>query len=199
MRWGVINTLLRGNRQTFFLEIGTGPARYRSLQHVLSDVKITVDPGEADATFRMPSDSFFKLLLQFNAGKVFDVIFIDGLHIREQVLKDVENALLYLKERGAIVVHDCAPATEGSQRPYPVAGEGWNGDVWKAWVDLRVSRADLSMCVVNCDQGCGVIKRGSQKTLSPIRDEDLTFDLLQQKRNEFLNLIPFDVWLKENT
>ena len=197
MRWDVINTLLKGNPETSFLEIGTGPVGYRSIQHVLSKEKITVDPAEHDATYLMTSDMFFKLWGSLGVKPCFDVIFIDGLHVREQVLKDVQNALLFLKEGGAIVVHDCSPVTEGSQRPYPVAGEGWNGDVWKAWVDLRMTRADLSMCVVECDQGCGVIRRGSQKILPHIPNEMLTFDLLSHNRKELLNTVSFDVWLKE--
>ena len=38
----------------------------------------------------------------------------------------------------------------------------WNGGVWRAWAWLRATRPDLVMAVVDVDEGCGVIRRGSQ-------------------------------------
>ena len=39
----------------------------------------------------------------------FDIIFLDGLHNYEQTIKDINNALKFLNEKGAIIVHDCLP------------------------------------------------------------------------------------------
>ncbi len=52
---------------------------------------LCVDPGMG-GTHRMTSDEFFR---QYQ-GPPFDLIFIDGLHLSEQVLTDIKNALQWL-------------------------------------------------------------------------------------------------------
>ena len=67
-----------------------------------------------------------------------------------------------------------------------------NGTVWKAWAKLRATAADLSMCVVDMDEGCGVIRRGSQ-TLWPLPTLDyaaLDYSYLRRHRRKLLNLVP---------
>ncbi len=34
--------------------------------------------------------------------------------------------------------------------------------MWRAWAQLRMTRADLFMVVVDVDQGCGIVFPGSQ-------------------------------------
>jgi len=126
-------------------------------------------------------------------GKETDIIFVDGLHLREQVLKDVENALTHLNDGGTIVVHDCLPQEEWQQHRELIPGKPWNGDVWKAWAELRSSRADLSMYVVDTDWGCGVIRRGSQY-LFPAPDE-WTWDFFQRHRNDLMNVVTVEEFL----
>ena len=46
----------------------------------------------------------------------FDLIFIDGLHLANQVQKDIENSLKFIKDEGFIVLHDCNPPSEYHQR-----------------------------------------------------------------------------------
>ena len=64
----------------------------------------------------------------------FDVIFIDGLHLADQVEKDIDNALKFIKEDGFIILHDVNPPTEWHARESylffnsPAAG-AWNGTV----------------------------------------------------------------------
>ncbi len=38
----------------------------------------------------------------------------------------------------------------------------WCGDVWKSFVKFRATRPDLQMRTVDCDWGCGIIRRGEQ-------------------------------------
>ncbi len=59
---------------------------------------------------QMTSDAFFAT----NTSK-FDLIFIDGLHTSDQVIKDIFNALAALAKNGVIAVHDCNPMTEEAQ------------------------------------------------------------------------------------
>ena len=90
----------------------------------------------------MTSDDFFK-----DNKEKFDTIFIDGLHIDEQVQKDIENSLNALNEGGTIVMHDCKPLSEEAQI-FPRIQIAWNGDVWKAWLKTMIKHDDLSMYVV---------------------------------------------------
>ena len=126
----------------------------------------------------MASDEFF-------AGpgrhEMYDLIFIDGLHVADQVLRDIENALEVLTSGGTIVVHDCNPPSEEAQR------EDWNGTVWKAWVSLRATRRDLRMYVVDIDHGCGVIQRGHQELIE--LPAALDYEYLRRHRAAILNLV----------
>lgn len=55
--------------------------------------------------FEMTSDAFFASGLPGN----YDLIFIDGWHSFEQALRDFCNALLFLRNGGAIVIDDVYP------------------------------------------------------------------------------------------
>jgi len=139
----------------------------------------------------MTSDEFF-----VQNKETFDVIFIDGLHHADQVHKDIINSLDVLNEDGYIVCHDLNPISEKHQI-IPFAGGEWNGDCWKAFVNLRKERSDLEMYTVDTDQGCGIITRGSQKLLE-IKN-DLTYSEFDVNRKEWLNLIsPEQFMLKFN-
>ena len=71
---------------------------------------------------------------------------------KAQVIKDIENALKALTEKGTIVVHDCNPTSEAMQAVPRIQGE-WTGDVWKAWQYIRAKYDNLSMCVLDTDYG----------------------------------------------
>ena len=42
----------------------------------------------------------------------WNLIFVDGLHVREQVIKDAQNAILHLSSGGLVVLDDCWPRRE---------------------------------------------------------------------------------------
>lgn len=137
----------------------------------------------------------------FNKDKI-DVVLIDDLHTHKQSLKDVENCLKYLSEKGFIVMHDCNPVTESSA--YPVSSyeraeksnlKGWTGkwcgDVWKTIVYLRLKRQYLNIFVLNCDYGVGIITKGKSKnTLNRfnINIKNLSYKYLKKNRKKLLNL-----------
>ena len=80
-----------------------------------------------------------------------------GLHTYDQVKKDILNSINCLKENGIVLVHDCMPDCL-SKQAVPRYRMIWNGDVWKAIVDLR-QRKDLEIFTCEMDQGIGVIKK----------------------------------------
>ena len=94
--------------------------------------KVGVDP-QSGGTHRMTSDQFFE-----ENKSTFDLIFIDGLHVYEQVLKDIDNSLRVLNDNGVILIHDCLPSKIWHQT-IPQTHSSWNGDVWKSIVKSRQS------------------------------------------------------------
>ena len=93
----------------------------------------------------------------------FDVIFIDGLHLAEQVDKDIEHALMYVKEDGFIVLHDCNPpifwhSREEYRYIFTPAEGNWNRTTWKAFLKWRTNRS-LYSCCVDTDWGVGIISK----------------------------------------
>jgi len=126
--------------------------------------------------YAMTSDDFFKM-----GRGPFDLIFIDGLHLYEQTLKDVVNAWNSLTLEGFIVMHDCLPANaQECVREYH-EGWPWTGDVWKSFLWFRSVYPDVDSYVVDIDHGCGVIRKSVENVTLKDTDwlKDLTFEWLQ--------------------
>jgi SAM-dependent methyltransferase len=166
-----------------YLEIGCN--RDKVFREVDVARKIGVDPKRG-GTHRMTSDAFFE-----QNELTFDLVFIDGLHHADQVLRDVGHALAVLNEGGVIVLHDCNPAAERLQRvPPPRDGEPWNGDVWKAVVLLRC-RCDVDVAVGDFDYGCGVLLRRPNSLPLVIEHtlDTLSYGDLAANRRQWLRLM----------
>lgn len=188
-RTDIINLIVNKTNAKRYLEIGVDNGN--NFENISCKYKLGVDPNpESAALLIETSDEFFM------RNKIkFDVIFIDGLHTREQVKKDILNSLNILSENGVIVCHDMNPEQESWQTEY-FEGGLWTGQCWKAFAELRMTRNDLEMFVVDTDFGCGVIRKGEQNLL-PLND-NLTYDHLDKNRKEILNLISikeFSEWL----
>lgn len=188
-RTQLLNHLASTYGYRHYLEIGVrNPAD--NFAHVAVADKISVDPDpRAKAQEHMTSDAFFAEIAG-PRGLAFDLVFIDGLHLAEQVSKDVDNALRCLRPGGTIVLHDCNPLSEAAQIETYEVGKLWNGSVWKAWAELRGTRPDLSMCVVDIDHGCGVLRPGQQTCYTPWPpSEPLAYEHLAADRKALLNLV----------
>jgi hypothetical protein len=185
-RFDIINHLIRRYGFKSYLEIGV--LGRETLNQVETPLRHGVDPNGA-GDFTMTSDEFFE-----RYAMNYDLIFVDGLHLHEQAFKDVENGLTHLNDGGIIVMHDCLPTEEWQQLRQGLSGKPWTGDVWKAFADLRASRKDLSMYVVDTDWGCGVIKRGSQ-TLIEKPTTGWTWEHFVQHRNALMNVITEEEFL----
>ena len=147
-RYDIINKIIIKKNYTSYLEIGC--FKDETFNQINIKKKIGVDPVSG-GNLRMTSDHFF------NENKEkFDLIFIDGLHVYEQVIKDIFNSIKVLKENGIILVHDCLPRKLWYQTPTRMS-DTWNGDVWKAIVECRtLENIDTYTCLA--DEGIGVIK-----------------------------------------
>ena len=154
-RWDLIEYLIKKNNYTNYLEIGCDQNQLFS--KVIIDNKIGVDPVSG-GNIRKTSDDFFK-----ENNDKFDIVFIDGLHTYQQVKKDILNSVNCLNENGIILVHDCMPDSLGKQA-VPRYKMQWNGDVWKAIVDLR-QKEDLDIYTCEMDQGIGIITKKKNSSL----------------------------------
>jgi len=204
IRTDVINYLLSlFPHETTYLEIGVRNPE-KNFNHIKSATKYSVDPGvefkENPVDFKMTSDAFFSKLQQgeiLSQDIKFDVIFIDGLHLAEQVDRDIVNALNYLKEDGFVVLHDCNPPTEFHARErygyYHTPAKGfWNGTTWKAFQKWRFNPA-VNSCCVDTDWGVGVLSRKAPigKSIAPV-NPFFEFQVMSDNRKEHLNLVSFE-------
>lgn len=151
---------------------------------------------------RIPSDEYFNKYKSRLERIGINVAFVDGLHTFEQSLKDVNNVLDILSPGGVIVLHDCNPSNPHAALPAKSAESAkikrestgvseWCGDVWKTIVHLRSVRQDLSVYVLDCDFGLGVISRGQPENMLPFSIEEIkkmTFRDLEADKNFLLNL-----------
>ncbi len=209
----ILQSIVAKKRAKTYLEIGVDQGKVFEIIH--GPFKVGVDPvapakkvkavlNSNTQYYQKTSDAFF----ENDAAKVFanrkiDVAFIDGLHEYKQVLKDIQNTLEYLADDGVIMVHDCSPwskaaairafsfaeAKEIADRDkYPDWDGGWTGDVWKAIGELRSTRDDLEIFVLDCDCGLGVIRKGKQNLIHLNGVESMEYEDLLKDKKGILNL-----------
>jgi len=199
-RISIINNIIEKNNFKNYLEIGVRDTS-DCFDLINCESKDSVDPGFEreinNVKYKLTSDEFFKQLDLGNLDKdskyKWDIIFIDGLHLSYQVDLDIKNSLNHLSENGIIVVHDCNPPTLSHAREdysnYNTTAKGfWNGTVWKTFFKMRCTENNLDMCVIDCDWGVGLIKRGSQ-ILCDIHNPYFEYSIFDKHRVKSLNLI----------
>jgi hypothetical protein len=170
------------------------------LNHINCDLKHGVDPGiegNYPVTFNMTSDEFFNI----NKSD-YDIIFIDGLHIDEQVERDIINSLSILNKNGSIVLHDCNPpqiyhAREDYEDHSTPARWDWNGTVWKAIVKIRSEIDGIYTSVIDTDWGVGIIQK-SEISNKIINDNPFySYNKFSKNRVHYLNLISTDEFISQ--
>lgn len=189
-RTDVINKMINKFGYESYLEIGTQDKK-QNFDLINCTSKLCVDPDiKAKADYVMTSDEYFDLILndQFQGGRTFDCIFIDGLHHADQVCKDFNNAVKCLNEGGCIVLHDTSPEFEQYTRvPREKPSGVWNGDVYKFAGSLAFT--DYSYFTVDCDHGVTCVFPHDKTQVELMRIDWKEFN---ERRTEFLNIIPAD-------
>jgi hypothetical protein len=148
----IINKIIKIFNHTSYLEIGVQNGL--SFKKINIKEKVGVDPKmqyKDDNLYEMTSDEYFT-----NYKKMYDIIFIDGLHEASQCLKDIINASQALKPGGHIVCHDMLPSSKAMQQVPRIAKE-WTGNSWKAWATIKKENPSLNMFIVDCDYGVGIL------------------------------------------
>jgi len=153
-----------------YLEIGVSQGHLLSQIH--TDIAIAVDPAlqisfnvaenkKIVTLVQVPSDTFFAEYdcAALARGKP-DLIFLDGMHTFEFLLRDFYNAEAIASDRTLIVLHDCMPlnaemAERNSKRSAEIGKNTrfpyhWTGDVWKIIPILQKYRPDLRIVYVDC-------------------------------------------------
>jgi hypothetical protein len=204
-RTDLLNFLAKKYNIYSYLEIGVQNAE-QNFDKIICPHKVGVDPNpdifsDTGDIYPVTSDFFLDSLagdLGYNDNQ-FGLIFIDGLHTAEQVKKDFEGCLKYLKPNGFIVLHDCNPEKEEHTIvPRPTKTGHWNGDVYKFAALLRVMSDNDEYFTVDIDNGCGVFLNINNRKFE--FDADFTIGNwwgdFTSNRNTNLNLITWDEFVK---
>ena len=182
-RTDIINYFIGRYGYKTYLEIGVSFINVNFNKIIVPD-KTGVDPNVKGIQFTMTSDDFF-----VQNKKIFDIIFIDGLHESEQVYRDIVNSINVLNDNGTIIMHDCNPTDEIIQLVPQIRGGEWTGDCWKAFVRFRKEFIEYDMFVIETDYGVGVIRK-SIKPVEPFYvTKPLTYNNLEKNRIAWLNLV----------
>jgi len=138
--------------------------------------KTGVDPKQG-GNVRSTSDDFF-----INNKKIFDVVFVDGLHTFEQCRKDIINSINFLKVGGYLFVHDLMPRNF-MEEFVPPMGTPWSGDVWKVGQELCKTDG-IEFYVIKADHGVGLVKKIKEK----VNYFENYSNLKKLKFNDFLEI-----------
>lgn len=150
----IINTLT--TQDNTYLEIGIENGYTFFKTHFFHKVGIDPDPKceiiDNCKIHKCTSDYFFNNINILDDNSIdsddyienvsnFNVIFIDGMHHCENVLRDFNNSINVLSYNGIIFIDDCIPLNYNEQLKIPIKhyyendilkyGEEWTGDVWK--------------------------------------------------------------------
>ena len=183
----VIQTFLNMFERPDYLEIGVDAGQ--TFQAVNAASKTAVDPafkfpvppnsdGNPVKYHQVTSDVFFAGVAP--TGARFDVVFVDGLHTFEQVLRDTLNAVSMLKPFGVVVVDDITPNSYHSALPsltqafqvrdyvsrwHPEleADATWMGDVYKLAFFVRSFVQQVSFASVQESQSQLVLWRQARE------------------------------------
>tara|TARA_B100000029_G_scaffold486763_1_gene541439 strand:- start:400 stop:1071 length:672 start_codon:yes stop_codon:yes gene_type:complete len=184
-RFEIIQKIIDKKKYENYLEIGCD--KDSNFSKIKVKNKIGVDPLSG-GNLKMTSNDFFK-----NNEIFFDCIFIDGLHIYEQVRKDILNSIKFLNPNGIIILHDCMPLKIWNQIVPKMYGH-WNGDVWKAIVEARTMK-DIDTYTCKADHGLGMIFKRKNKNLLSLdisNFKKLKFKDYYINHKNFMNIIEAD-------
>jgi len=140
-----INNVLSDVKNAIYLEIGVKNGS--TFEAVKSKVKVGVDPYPKYfslnlrklESWRCTSDNYF----ENHCNRLFDVIYLDGLHHFDQTWRDLQNSLRYIKPSGIILIDDIiqkdkfsglTPQQFALESRFLSSGSSdsaWNGDIYK--------------------------------------------------------------------
>lgn len=226
MRWEIINYFIKKYNYKSYLEIGyykgwsfdrvecsnktavdPNPSKDEYQQkmgdgeksiHICTDEVGRPELNFEHVIYKTTSDRFFEIQQLFTKNKkTWDIIFIDGLHEANQVLKDLNNSLNHLSSNGIIIMHDCNPP----KYEHTTTGiDGcWTGDVYKTAVAMRMTYP-YSFYVVDTDWGVGVLRKPENYNIPyffpGVDDYKIEWDSFDKGRYSLLNIKSVEEFLE---
>lgn len=177
-RNGVVQAILNLFENPNYLEIGVNQGN--TFNALKAGTKVAVDPkflfDHEEVAATVPGTSFWETTSDDYFGRIatpetkFDVIYLDGLHTSEQTIRDLINAISFLKGDGVVVIDDVFPcsyiaslenrnhsrilsrATVGTSSP-------WMGDVYRLVFFVETFCQQFSYATVNNNHGQLVLWR----------------------------------------
>ena len=201
-RTDIINILIDKYGYKSYLEIGVGQGE--NFKNIGIESKESCDPynrGNADGhadfpiTYPITSDEMFN---EIPSDKKWDIIFIDGLHEGNQVMRDLFNGMRHLNDNGIILIHDSLPISEESAS-WPRQTNGtWHGSVYKIYPILK--DLNINFFIIDTDEGIGVVPKQQisemKSTIVP-QESLLSFPEVMHNPNlrENLNIISEEIFM----
>ena len=117
---------------------------------------------------------------------------MDGKKKYEKEKKEKSKKIKRIKEGGIVIVNDWKKDKK-EKKEVPRFKMKWNGDVWKAIVDLRQNK-DLDIYTCEMDEGIGIIKKNKNSEIlkldKPINK--LKFKDYYNNYKDYLRVISID-------
>lgn len=177
----IINRIIKDNKCESYLEIGYGNGH--NFNQIKCKIKTSCDPdSKSGEPLKMTSDKFFEA----HKGKVYELVFIDGLHHADQVRKDIINAMKC--NPIAIILHDTIPHSKDMQE-VPRNTKQWTGDVWRSAVGFKQSYPDVRFETYRSDYGLTVIYPEGKKSRKHFENREMTYEEFKVNEVELLNII----------
>lgn len=204
-RNGVVQGILDLFDAPDYLEIGVN--RGVTFNALKAASKVAVDPaflfdteaatGPGITFHETTSDDYFARIATRDTA--FDVIYLDGLHTSEQTIRDLINALAFLKSDGVIVIDDVFPSSYIASLPERQhtrvvrqaindPSGAWMGDVFRLVFFVETFCPQYSYRTVNNNHGQLVLWREPRgvvidRTLAEVASKDYKDMFLE--RNSF--------------
>jgi hypothetical protein len=208
----VVQGILDLFEQPSYLEIGVFKGvtfnRLKAARKVGVDPKFAFDfspIAAADASiefWQVTSDCYFGTVA--DPSRLFDVVYLDGLHTFEQTLRDLLNAMSLIKSDGVIVIDDVFPSSYVASLPSleafkqvriasGVQSRDWMGDVYRLIFFISSFCQQYDHRTINDNHGQLVLWRGARAEVEALRVADIAtlgYDQLLL-RKQTLRLAPY--------
>lgn len=167
-----------------YLEIGVNKGM--TFNALKASMKVAVDPKflfDVEAvSAEVPGTSFHETTSDDYFGRIadrqtaFDVIYLDGLHTAEQTVRDLINAICFLKPDGVIVIDDVFPSSYVASLPdrndtrviRRATGDplgAWMGDVYRLVFFVETFCQQFEYGTVNNNHGQLIMWRKPRLTV----------------------------------
>ena len=188
IRTHLINEYIVKNNYKSYLEIGVDDGV--NFNSVKIQKKVSVDPNDTNGlpTHKMKSIEFYKI-----NNDVFDIIFIDGLHIFDTCYDDLIESLKILNDGGIILLHDTFPKKYEHQT-VPPSDPCWTGDVWKVVLKAQINLLNVNIQTFDVESGITIVtKNKTSRLINKNLKEIYEYEYFKTNFKEILNLVALDL------